>query len=59
MTRHPLEFRCELCRRQVDDDQSARAKRSWEPLIICDRCLLHAGSIDNRRGSEMAAVAAS
>jgi hypothetical protein len=57
MTRHPLEFRCELCRRRVDDDQHARARRSWEPLIICDTCLRQAGSIDDRRAPAMAAAA--
>jgi len=42
----------------VDDDQRARAKRSWEPLIICDNCLRHAGSIDDRREAAMTAAAA-
>jgi hypothetical protein len=58
MTRHPIEFRCELCRRRVDDDQRTRARRSWEPLVICDTCLDHAGSIDDRREPAMAAAAA-
>jgi len=56
MQRHPVEFRCDLCRRRVDDDLRARARRSWEPLIICDTCLLEAGS-DGRPAPEMATAA--
>jgi hypothetical protein len=57
MTRHPIEYRCELCRRRVADDLRARARRGWEALIICDSCLRQAGSIDDRRATA-AAVAA-
>jgi hypothetical protein len=57
MQRHPVEFRCDLCRRRVDDDLRARARRSWEPLIICDTCLREAGSDDGRPAPEMAAAA--
>ena len=39
MQRHRLEFRCELCRRPVDDETRARARRAWQPLIVCNRCL--------------------
>jgi hypothetical protein len=56
MDRHPLEFRCDLCRRRVEDDMRARARGGWAPLIICENCLREAGS-DGRRGPEMAAAA--
>jgi hypothetical protein len=39
MNRHPLEFRCDVCRRIVDDETRTRARRAWQPLIICDCCL--------------------
>ena len=57
MTRHPVEFRCDLCRRRVEDDLSARARRGWQPFIVCDTCLREAGSADSRRMPQMAATA--
>jgi len=39
MNRHPLEFRCDVCRRLVDADTRDRARRAWQPLIICEGCL--------------------
>jgi hypothetical protein len=57
MTRHPIEYRCDLCRRHVEDDLRSRARRGWESLIICDSCLRQAGSIDDRRAT-LEAVAA-
>jgi hypothetical protein len=57
MTRHPIEYRCELCRRRVEDDLRSRARRGWEALIICDACLRQAGSIDDRRLTAAAAAA--
>ncbi len=57
MQRHPVEFRCDLCRRRVDDDLRARARRSWEPLIICDTCLREADPGFSRRSPAMAAAA--
>jgi len=57
MTRHPIEYRCELCRRRVEDDLRSRARRGWEALIICDTCLRQAGSIDDRRVTAAAAAA--
>jgi hypothetical protein len=57
MTRHPIEYRCELCRRCVENDLRSRARRGWEALIICDSCLRQAGSIDERRIPVLAAAA--
>jgi hypothetical protein len=39
MHRHPIEFRCDVCRRVVDDETRDRARRAWQPLIICEGCL--------------------
>ena len=39
MQRHPLEFRCDVCRRLVDEETRARARRAWQPLIVCEKCL--------------------
>jgi hypothetical protein len=57
MTRHPIEYRCELCRRRVEDDLRSRARRGWEALIVCDSCLRQAGSIDDRRVTAASAAA--
>jgi hypothetical protein len=57
MNRHPVEFRCDLCRRRVEDDLRERAKSGWAPLIICDICLRQPGSIDERRTPQTAAAA--
>jgi hypothetical protein len=57
MQRHPVEFRCDLCRRRVDDDLRARARRGWEPLVICEGCLREAGAADSRHMPGMAAAA--
>jgi hypothetical protein len=57
MTRHPIEYHCDLCRRRVEEDLRLRAKRAWQPLIICDSCLRQAGSIDDRRVTVAAAAA--
>jgi hypothetical protein len=57
MTRHPVEFHCDLCRRRVEDDLRSRAKRGWQALVICDTCLRNAGSIDDRRPTVTAAAA--
>jgi len=35
-------YRCDLCRRSVDEDTRERARRAWQPLIICERCILEA-----------------
>ena len=56
MTRHPIEFRCELCRRRVEDDLRSRARRGWQPLVICDVCLREAASPDAARAPLMAAA---
>jgi hypothetical protein len=39
MQRHPLEFRCDVCRRLVDEETRARAQRAWQPLIVCEKCV--------------------
>ena len=33
-------FRCDLCRRTVDADTIARARRAWQPLIVCESCVM-------------------
>jgi hypothetical protein len=35
-------YRCALCHRSVDADTRSRARRAWQPLIICVRCVLDA-----------------
>jgi hypothetical protein len=57
MQRHPLEFRCDLCRRRVDEELFARARRGWEPLVICDACLRDAAPSDNRPASALTSAA--
>jgi hypothetical protein len=32
-------YRCDLCHRAVDADTRDRARRAWQPLIICERCI--------------------
>jgi hypothetical protein len=32
-------FRCDLCHRSVDADTQARARRAWQPLVICELCV--------------------
>jgi hypothetical protein len=32
-------YRCDLCHRRVDAELRARARRGWQPLIICERCI--------------------
>jgi hypothetical protein len=59
MNRHPLEFRCDVCRRLVDEDTCDRARRAWQPLIICEGCLRDAEEPASARGSLSLALAAS
>ena len=60
MNRHPLEFRCDVCRRLVDGETHARARRAWQPLIICDGCLRDAsGPVAPSRNAPSFAPAAS
>jgi hypothetical protein len=35
-------YRCDLCHRGVDADTRERARRAWQPLIICERCIREA-----------------
>ena len=32
-------YRCDLCHRSVDADTRSRARRAWQPLIICEHCI--------------------
>jgi hypothetical protein len=57
MNRHTVEFRCDLCRRRVEDDLRARARGGWAPLIICDTCLREAGPVDSQRLPALATAA--
>jgi hypothetical protein len=38
-------FRCDLCHHPVDAELRARARRGWQPLIICDRCIRRAADV--------------
>ena len=59
MNRHPLEFRCDVCRRLVDEDTRDRARRAWQPLIICEGCLRDADEpVAHANGSLTFATAA-
>jgi hypothetical protein len=33
-------YRCDLCHGTVDAETRDRARRVWQPLIICDGCVL-------------------
>jgi hypothetical protein len=35
-------YRCDLCRRPVDLETDSRARRGWQPLVVCDRCVREA-----------------
>ena len=35
-------YTCDLCRRSVDGDIRDRARDAWQPLIICEPCVLSA-----------------
>ncbi len=35
-------FRCDLCQREVDVETRERARRAWQLLIICERCVCEA-----------------
>ena len=35
-------FRCDICRRPVDSDIENRARRGWQPLVVCERCIREA-----------------
>ena len=35
---------CDLCHRSVDADTRDRARRVWQPLIICEPCIREAGT---------------
>jgi hypothetical protein len=37
-------YRCDICRRPVDLDTDARARRGWQPLVVCERCVREAHS---------------
>lgn len=35
-------YRCDICRRSVDVDTDSRARRGWQPLVVCERCVREA-----------------
>jgi len=35
-------YRCDICRRPVDDEIDSRAHRGWQPLVVCERCVREA-----------------
>jgi len=37
-------YRCDICRRAVDVELEGRARRGWQPLVVCDRCVREAQS---------------
>jgi hypothetical protein len=47
-------YRCDLCHRSVDADMRQRARRLWQPMIICERCIVAA---DSRQHREVALAA--
>lgn len=49
-------YRCNLCHRPVDEELRARARRGWQPLIICDRCVREAA--DSVRAATLIAPSA-
>jgi hypothetical protein len=49
-------YRCDLCHRGVDADTRDRARRAWQPLIICERCIRDAD--EQLSGSRPMAAAA-
>ncbi len=52
--------RCDLCHRSVDEATRDRARRVWQPLIICEPCILEAGTHPvGRERLSIAAIAAS
>jgi len=56
MNRKSTEFRCELCHRVADADTTQRARQTWQPLIICERCLREADNQPTRHGHPLGAV---
>jgi hypothetical protein len=35
-------YRCDICRRPVDVEINGRARRGWQPLVVCERCVREA-----------------
>jgi hypothetical protein len=35
-------YRCDICRRPVDSEIAGRARRGWQPLVVCERCVREA-----------------
>jgi DNA-directed RNA polymerase subunit RPC12/RpoP len=35
-------YHCDLCRRPVDLETDSRARRGWQPLVVCERCVREA-----------------
>jgi len=32
-------YRCDICRRRVDHETDDRARRGWQPLVVCESCV--------------------
>ncbi len=52
-----MDFRCDLCRRLVDGDTRERARRAFQPLIICEGCLRDAEARPAPQGQSSASTA--
>jgi hypothetical protein len=39
MLSRSAEFHCDICHRLVARDLSERARRGWQPLVVCERCV--------------------
>jgi DNA-directed RNA polymerase subunit RPC12/RpoP len=35
-------YRCDICRQPVDLETDDRARRGWQPLVVCERCVREA-----------------
>jgi hypothetical protein len=38
-------YRCDICRRPVDHEIEGRARRGWQPLVVCERCVREAQAV--------------
>jgi hypothetical protein len=46
-------YRCDICRRRVDHEIDNRARRGWQPLVVCEPCVREAQT--SGRGERLAA----
>jgi len=49
-------YRCDLCHRSVDADTRRRARQVWQPMIICERCII-TNDTPQRREERLATTA--